>query len=158
MGVFLVKGQGPFPVGEGWQSHTTIRMDMWKSSWCQTWFCCLLVFGKIFLWASQERKYAKQEGSEVRSPLRNPLVAVTSLEEVPGQPRMLQDLTGSCQHYHVLLQCVPLLFLSELDDAGGIALALPESPGQSVLHIFLSGENLQCYLETQPAEPLGSSF
>lgn len=85
-----------------------------------------------------------------------PLVAVTSLEEVPGQPRVFQDLTtGSC---HVLLQCVPLLFFSELDCAAGIALALSESSGQCVLYIFLSGENLQYYLKTQPAELLGNSF
>lgn len=59
-----------------------------------------------------------------------PTVAVTSLEAEPGQPRVFQDLTtGSHQHFHVLLQCVPFLFLSELDCAGGIALALPGSSG-----------------------------
>lgn len=38
-----------------------------------------------------------------------PTVAVTSLEEEPGQPRVFQEVTtGSCQHFHGLLQCVPL--------------------------------------------------
>lgn len=43
-----------------------------------------------------------------------PTGAVTSLEEEPGQTRVFQDLTtGSCQHFHVLLQYVPLLFSSQ---------------------------------------------
>lgn len=55
-------------------------------------------------------------------------VAVPSLEEEPGQPRVSQDLrTGSCQHFHLLLLCVPLL--SPLGAGGGIALALPGSSG-----------------------------
>lgn len=38
-----------------------------------------------------------------------PTVTVTSLEEEPGQPRVLQEVTtGSCQHFHGLLPCVPL--------------------------------------------------
>lgn len=38
-------------------------------------------------------------------------VAVLSLEEEPGHPRVSQNVRiGSCQHFHLLLQCVPLLF------------------------------------------------
>lgn len=80
--MFVVKGQGPFHVGEGWQSHTTFRRAMWKGSWCQTWFCCLFVYGKISLWASQERKEMEQEDLEVKSARRSPLWLSLALKKI----------------------------------------------------------------------------
>lgn len=72
-----------------------------------------------------------------------PTVAFTGLEEEPGQPRVFQDLTaGSCQHFHVLLQHVPLLFPLRAGLCRRNCFSLPGSSGQSVLHIFISGEIL----------------